>query len=575
MYWDQSRNTWSFCPVKLGAVDSNSNITGRAVTTISFASLGIALPGEQILERGVDASQMPGEFNLVERQPSSLTLQSAQTTLSGTALTTFTPISTTETLTTNNVPPTASSTRAAHMSATATSAPGTLVDVGPYSCTSSINLELFTQALASHLDSSQTDLNATLKYIILNLHAAAPSSNPNGSPNNLTTESLPRGDSLLSDILSSSMDKYLYTPDDLQTQREDLNTSASWFDVLRFNEPLASYFHVDGNGQHTSTPDGWPSESFVQMQRAKRLFAGFGQVDSAMSSYNFSADSSVIFPSDYLQSRAPVTINNDGQVEDGCFFKPSVTAVSSTNNSWAMDFDSGSSSKQSALQRASNLTYCGISPILNETLRNITADEAYGPYLEYAQNTIWSWAPGEPRNSGDSSNSRTAKRCAVINAITGYWQIEDCTKSHYSACRHNGQPYQWSISASDTSYAEAAITCDDGTEFTVPRTSLENTYLLHKWRNVRSDRGIDDELLWVNFNDLDVAGCWAVGENATCPYLPQMGSERQIIVPTVAAVIVFVLAALTVFVKCASNRQRSKRRRRRGDDGWDYEGVPS
>jgi hypothetical protein len=50
-------------------------------------------------------------------------------------------------------------------------------------------------------------------------------------------------------------------------------------------------------------------------------------------------------------------------------------------------------------------------------------------------------------------------------------------------------------------------------------------------------------------------------------------------VPTVAAIIVLVVSALTVFVKCAGNRKvrkRNKNRRRiRADNGFVYEGVPS
>ena len=52
----------------------------------------------------------------------------------------------------------------------------------------------------------------------------------------------------------------------------------------------------------------------------------------------------------------------------------------------------------------------------------------------------------------------------------------------------------------------------------------------------------------------------------------------DIVAPTVPVgwIITLLLAALTVFVKCAANRQTSRRgRRRKGDEGWDYEGVPS
>ena len=223
---------------------------------------------------------------------------------------------------------------------------------------------------------------------------------------------------------------------------------------------------------------------------------------------------------------------------------------------------------------ASNFTYCGISPILNETLGKVTADQGFEHYRDYAQSTIWSWGTDEPRNSAFGDESRTNNRCAVLNATSGSWQTGDCAESHYSACRYNSQPYQWTISNSDASYTDANIGCKSENEFTAPRTALENSYLLHSWRQAISVRGINDNLLWVDFNDLDYKGCWVVGQNSTCPYIPQTTYDRKVVIPTVAAVIVFVLAALTVFVKCAANRLRSKRRRR-GDDGWDYEGVPS
>ncbi|KAI7587362.1 hypothetical protein KC343_g17560, partial [Hortaea werneckii] len=118
-----------------------------------------------------------------------------------------------------------------------------------------------------------------------------------------------------------------------------------------------------------------------------------------------------------------------------------------------------------------------------------------------------------------------------------------------------------------------------------------NTYLVNAWRkyleehpNPNSNTNTqnngasqsNDELLWLNFNNLDATTCWVLGQNTTCPYISTMVSEtRQVVVPTVAAVIVFVCAVLTIFVKCAANRQNTKRRKRRGEDGWDYEGVPS
>lgn len=71
------------------------------------------------------------------------------------------------------------------------------------------------------------------------------------------------------------------------------------------------------------------------------------------------------------------------------------------------------------------------------------------------------------------------------------------------------------------------------------------------------------------------------GVNASCPYSGSMGlaeemQRRNILVPTVAALITLVVTALTVFVKVVGNRsvsRMSKRYRKR--DVMFYEGVPS
>ncbi len=86
---------------------------------------------------------------------------------------------------------------------------------------------------------------------------------------------------------------------------------------------------------------------------------------------------------------------------------------------------------------------------------------------------------------------------------------------------------------------------------------------------------------WIDFNSLDVTGCWTTGgPNATCPYIDTAQQEndlkrRIILVPTVAAILVLVVTAMTMFVKCAGNRKVRKRVRRRADNGFVYEGVPS
>jgi hypothetical protein len=346
-------------------------------------------------------------------------------------------------------------------------------------------------------------------------------------------------------------------------------------------EPDSVYFVVENTHSNDWTPNGWPSESFVEMTQAKRLLVGFGTIDPQLEAYNMSADKDIIFSPADFEDPASVTFTSSHMIGSGCFFDPDTLAVSKVNNSWAdvtLNSSSAVSGLQSVLDLATRLTNCGISPVLNRTLTGATADQDFRPYRQVVQDTIWSWGAGQPDDQPepDADDTSASNRCAVLSAASGYWRTESCGASHYSACRALGQPYKWAIGHADTMYDNAGIACEDGTAFDVPRTALENRYLVHAWRNFREARDIDgDEFVWVNFNDFDVKGCWVIGQNATCPYQRDMDHERQVIVPIVAAVIVFVLAALTVFVKCAANRRRSKRRRRRGDDGWDYEGVPS
>lgn len=550
IYWDTSRQVWSLCPVQLGSSSSSSNYTAYGTFSSSHQTHGgldVALDNNS----SRDAHPQNDDTDThVHRKQDEAT--------NGSPLKATVPSLTGSSLATQTSTPT-------HSTEATPTPTGDIIHRGPYSCSPSTSFQGLVDILLGHIVDSQTNVNATIKYIIMNLHAAASASDPTGSPTAPPLGTLPQGKQALGYILDLSMAQYIYTPAELASQRSDLNSSQSWFAVERFDEPDSSYFVVRGNHGHTYTLDGWPSASFVEMQRAKRLFAGFGTIEPQMQQYNFSADKAIIFPAGYLQTP-------DGG--NSCFFNPTVSSVSAVNNSWAQNIDESSSTQVFAA--ANKDTLCGISPILNKTLQGVTADQDYNPYAKFLQQAIWSWALGQPEHPTGDVDSNTNHRCAVLNVDSGFWETEDCSQSHHSACQTSGQPYEWSIGSQSLDYTLAELPCPSGTVFTAPRTALENQYLLHQWQKVRNDQNIHDALLWVNFNDLDVEGCWVVGQNVTCPYRKGNSSEQQVIVPTVAAVIVFAVAALTVFVKCAANRQQSKRRRRRrGDDGWDYEGVPS
>jgi len=94
-------------------------------------------------------------------------------------------------------------------------------------------------------------------------------------------------------------------------------------------------------------------------------------------------------------------------------------------------------------------------------------------------------------------------------------------------------------------------------------------------------RDFDGHGAWVDFNSLDTEGCWTSGgPNATCPYTEAVGTKddlqkKYVLVPTVAAIIVLIITAMTMFVKVAGSRSTRKRTKRRADNGFVYEGVPS
>lgn len=574
VYWDTTRTIWSLCPVELG--ESTSTSESATTSTLSGPNANGTQNVAAVAKRGFHGPELVHDHNhylqqrQVESPTESLTLPTTQTVPTGSTLK---PASTTTTLDTGSTA--ATSTAGSGDSASPVNG---AINVGPYTCTSSANFPLLVDIMASHLDTTQLNINATLKYMVLNLHAAAPASDPTGPASTLSLAQLPPYGNLIGAVLSSRVQDYLYTPHRLQEDRADLNATGSWYSVVRTDEPDSAYFEIEDAGGFTYTHDGWPSESFAEQEYGRRLFAGFGLIDPQLTNYNLSRDENTIFSSDYITSDTTISTNNDGQVESGCYFKPDIHEVSGVNNSWATTtIGSEISSQPLVFADASNITSCGVSPVLNETLANVTADQDFGPYRDYVESTIWSWGSGEPNGtSKPGATEKDLNRCAALNAVSGYWETEDCSNAHHSACRPGGQPYMWSISSEEASYSKAGVSCQDNAAFTVPRTALENTYLLHAWKQYMKANGIRDELLWLNFNDLDVKNCWVIGQDTPCPYQDNMNSTRNALVPAIAAVIVFVLTLLTIFVKCAAGRRQAKRKRkRRGDDGWDYEGVPS
>ena len=560
LYWDKRLRQYSFCPISIPANDivAKPSTTGAATSSPANANLS------QTLTSGGHSPR--AWTGILARQ--------ASNSISTSTIPAMTVSSTTETAT---QPPIF----------TFQDHGDTVYQLGPYNCTSTITLDFVNGIFLGWIRSTSDTIQANILYVLVNLHVAQPIEQSGEPAQEVNAEDLPPPSQSLSTTFSRALSQYVYTPTDLQNERSNMNNS--WLALESSRQPFLDYMTVQrlNSRGELSTTDGWPCQAYIQRKAGKRVFIGWDTVDSQMAKYNLTNDDGYMFPPGELDEPRAIIPDDNGAIltSGGCFYDPDQISVANVNNSFA-------TTQLFHLEGnlIDNTTSCGMSPILNSTLNNGTADQYPGFYLEFSQIAVWNWAEGEPINSSvvkaepnyDKSETTNNFRCAVMDispAYLGHWRVEDCTARYRAACREGGQPYQWRISQSNVDYtsaAEAESVCTGNSSFSVPHTGLENMYLYHT--ALRDLQATDASArIWVNFNSLDYEGCWVSGgPNATCPYFIDESAlqTRTVLVPTIAAIVVLILTALTLFVKCNTNRRRT-RRRRRGLDGWEYEGVPS
>lgn len=540
LYWDESNGQFAFCPVAIPAplINGYESASVRASAT-SASSIGSAT-------------------RLVVRQSTS----ASNVTSSASS------------------PPT--STKAPPPISSSSSIDGEkLYNLGPYACSPSLDLSFFVSVISGYLSATSDTVQAKLIYLEFNLHAAASRLDPTGPAPEPTA--LPGSDGLVGAQFSSLEHSPIYQPSDLETERRNLNKT--WFKNPESRWPIAAYITTEATSDgDLSSANGWPDESYVELTLAKRIFLGWGTVDPQMAKYNFSGDASTVFANSQLSSPHQIQASAHGELSSGCFYRDDrpLSGVSNDNSSWSLTSHNDNNFLDHSL--VSNITSCGISPILNTSLTPDGASTNINPYTSVARSAIWNWASSEPRNTSapgvDLDAPESQYRCAYFDATTtsGRWFVQDCLHKYSVACRVNNSPYEWTLSSESVPFGSAPDVCTGNSTFSVPRTGLENTYLYNHVLSVRREANSNDPMaVWINFNSLDLESCWVTtGPNGTCPYYedPNAMQNRQVLVPTIAAIIVLILTALTLFVKCNVNRRNSKNRRR-GEGGWDYEGVPS
>lgn len=470
----------------------------------------------------------------------------------------------------------------------------TVYELGPYRCTDNLDLYTISEVLAGYFDDTAPRLTTFTNWLVLNLHVAASNSAPSEPASAVTGDELPKSrKERVGAFLGSALRDYLYTPAQLATDRSDLNSS--WYQVDQSYMPIVEYYtiHEDAAGRQ-STPDGWPSSKYIQLAKSDRLLIEYGSIDPQLADYDWAQDGHAIFSPEYMSWTSNVSATTNGTLTKGCLYNPDATAVAQANSSWAL---SGripvprGLSEDDTLDSLNNviteITACGLSPVLNDTLFGQTADANIDPYRNVSLATGWAWAVGEPEGAGTGGGTNgvpSFDRCAVVDlTLGGHWHATNCTEERRAACRVGNSPFEWALSDSADKYSSVSKTCPSGSEFSVPRTGLENSYLYKHLLSQSQDfinPSSDDPVLrevYINFNSIDITSCWVSGgPNAGCPYEsdPEEIHHKTVLVASIAGAVICLVTALTFFVKCNANR-RNSRRQKRVIDGWEYEGVPS
>lgn len=470
----------------------------------------------------------------------------------------------------------------------------TVYELGPYRCTGDLDISIISDILVGYFQSTKRDLLVYTNHLVLNLHVAASDSSPTKPHAAVKGSDLPKGQSeRIGALFNAGLYSYLYSPAQLAEDRKNLNES--WYEVEESYMPITEYFtiHEDKSGQQ-STPDGWPSAKYIQLAKSDRVLIEYGSVAPQLADYNLTKDGDAIFPPGYMTSAVNVSTTTNGTMKSGCLYKPQATDVSQANSSWAMSNSipvpaglSADNTMVSLNNLISDITACGMSPMLNSTLFSETADADISRYRNISLATGWAWAVGEPAGAGTgggTSDMPAFDRCAITDlSLGGRWRATNCSEERRAACRVGNSPFSWTLSNSTAEYREVGNGCPSGSSFAVPRTGLENHYL-YKYL-IDQDKSIIDPTstdlsrreIYINFNSIDITSCWVSGgPDALCPYAsnPQQLERKAVLVAVVAAVIILLVTALTTFIKCNANR-RNSRRRKRVIEGWEYEGVPS
>lgn len=305
-----------------------------------------------------------------------------------------------------------------------------------YTCTPSFNATSLLTIFDTWMSGTNTDLGARILLLTLSLRpAATTNSSSSAAAAALTAPPQP----LTSTLKSANILADAYTPTQLLSDRRNLN--GSWYDDSTTTN--STYFTTLFAADNTaSTPDGWPSESYLEFKLGKRVLVTFGNVSAAVAAvYDPAAtgDDAAIFPAGYIGAPPPY---NTSTPAPHCFYNPSNTSIAAGNSSWAQALYRPSSSSSSSSTNITALINCGYSTLLDPSVAaaNTTSiDTRFHDYEAHIRATAaWAWADTEPHNT---TGRKPSFRCAAMRVADGRWFVADCNEWRRGACRVDGQPY--------------------------------------------------------------------------------------------------------------------------------------
>ncbi|ANB14718.1 Mtc6p [Sugiyamaella lignohabitans] len=251
------------------------------------------------------------------------------------------------------------------------------------------------------------------------------------------------------------------------------------------------------------------------------------------------------------------------------------------------------------------ISQCGYTPMLNSS-SSLTDPMSNSAQLtpqilvDVVNNSFWSWAPGEPNtNKTNASKPKSitdpvALQCAVITPEG--WKVANCYEPFPVMCRGNDSNFDWIATGNKSTYFDAPQSCPKGTNFSVPRTSLENLAARSVLQqevpapkpssdssddsNSSPGGSINVPAAWIDFNTIAVDECWVTGGPfSACPYLQIPTTNRNgVALLSIAAVVAFVLLMAMIllnFRRIPLRRNQARWRRLINKFAeQEYEGVP-